>query len=686
VPVTDDRRRAKHAWRLIADNPDRYGGVQLAAMTHHEDETTVPPNAQLPGAPTPQAPTPETPMPEEGGLSNEASPDELDLDAFATFVPAGEPPSSSTRVVRYDQLVRGDQIGEFRIQRLLGRGSFGAVYLARELTLDRLVALKVVLPEGQRATAGEGRSLARLRHPNIVGVYGEAQDPSSGCQLLWMQYVDGCDLATHIRRLWEGCPDGNWTQADFLRACTLADTESDAGKRRGDSPGSLEWICRIGAQLAEALDHAHRSGIVHRDIKPANILMTRDGIPLLADFNLADTHSKNETDRVGGTLAYMPPEQIAQLLGQVKSIDARRADLYALGMVLWELAHGERPHAKQECELTSSGEQRIIDLKNLRNQPLESDHPGVMIGLEMLLRRAMAPDPAKRFHSAKAMATALKGLEELQRARRQAPAVQSLFTFLRTHLLWVIMIGGLIPQIAASILQIYYNNTWIEPDEKAFAKALIVYNVILYPACVGWVAWNLFRFASGYRRVITRQEVPRAELRKLRVRLLRLPRQFTVAAAFGWFPGIYLFPWLLDRFGASPSREEWTHYATSFAIAGAIAATYSYALVVYLVCVIGYRACWQTGTHYRERARHELRGMEQRIGRVSILVGVLPLGAAVLLLALAPEAEAGNALQLDRLHRLVIALIVAGGIGLYLVVVGSARLIRVVRALTLSQE
>ncbi|MCP4890295.1 MAG: serine/threonine protein kinase [Planctomycetaceae bacterium] len=607
-------------------------------------------------------------------------------DPFSTFVPAETRDSDSPREVKFDQLVRGDTVGAFRIQRLLGRGSFGAVYLARELTLDRLVAVKVVLPDGQQATAGEGRSLAQLRHPNIVGIFGEARDSKSGCHLLWMQFVDGCDLATVIQRLWDQRDGTDWTESDFVKNCSSDVSSTETLNRVEATRGSIELVCDVGSQLAKALDHAHGCGIVHRDIKPANILMSRDGIPMLADFNLAENATAGDSQRLGGTLAYMPPEQIAVWLGETKRIDACRADIYSLGMVLWELVNGERPFADQEEQLTTSGQQKIIDLMNVRREAVYRKAPGAKLGLEMILRRAMAVDPTSRFPSARALATALQGLAELQRARRDAPARKSLFLLFRNHLFWFILIGGLVPHLCASVLQIYFNNTWIEPDDEFFTKALIAYNMVVYPGCIGWLSRNLFRFASGYRRVIAREEMPRGAFRKLRRQMLRLPRQFAIVAAFGWFPGIYLFPWLLDYFGATTSAEDWTHFAMSFAIAGAIAMTYSYALVLYLVCVYGYRACWQTGTHYRERARYELRGMEKRIGRVSILVGVLPLAAAVLLLALAPQAEFNNATQIARLHRLVIALIVFGGFGLYLVVIGSARLSRVVRALTLSQE
>jgi hypothetical protein len=215
---------------------------------------------------------------------------------------------------------------------------------------------------------------------------------------------------------------------------------------------------------------------------------------------------------------------------------------------------------------------------------------------------------------------------------------------------------------------------------------------------VGWLAWNLYRFAQGYRQVVARRPVPRGQLRKLRGRLLRLPRQFMIASAVGWFPGIVLFPLLLAMFGEPPSGSDWFHYGISFAVAGLIATTYSYAFVVYTAVCYGYRACWQTAAHYRERARYELSGMQNRIRRVAILVGVLPLAAAALLLAIGvppidltnttalPELIEEHALNMNALHSLVIALVISGAIGLYVVETASGKLIRVVRALTLSED
>ncbi len=626
-------------------------------------------------------------------------------DEYATIgSPVLEKPQR--RELRYDALVRGDQIGDFRIQRLLGQGSFGAVYLARELMLDRLVALKVVLPDGQRASAGEGRNLARLKHPNIVGVFGEAKDPKSGCSLLWMQFVDGCNLARLIEQLHRGAQE-TWSENDLRRLMTTSLIELDS---EGDSIRSTESISRLGEKLAEALDHAHESGITHRDIKPANILVDRDGTALLADFNLAEeTESSDQSS--GGTIAYMPPEQLARLLGDRDAPTVGpRSDIYSLGVVLWELACGQRPHANAESSVkASSSGQRLGEYLKLRRQQSTTGEEEIPIGLAMVLRRAMMPDPADRYPSAAAMATALRGLSELQRARRRAPMIARHLQFIRRNLFWIILVGGLFPHFAASVFQTAYNDAWIEMSGDAFKKAFISYNIIVYPACIGWLAWNLYQFRSGYRQLLNGQPIDRGKVRRLRGRLLKLPRQFMIVSAVGWFPGAVLFAYLVGFFEgqALPAKDRF-HFFISWTIAGLIATTYSYSIVLYIVVCHGYRACWQTASRYRDRVRYELAHMEGKIEWLAILAGTLPLAAAVLLSVInlpseadieimasmvrsMPPEEAAQTVvdrgyQIKNLTQLVIALIVFGAIGLYVVDKASARMIRAVRALTLADE
>ena len=216
------------------------------------------------------------------------------------------PPTPEELAARFPQL---------EILELLGQGGMGAVYMARQPGLDRLVAIKILPPEvetdatfAQRFTR-EARALAKLNHPNIVAIHDIGQ--TAGLYYFVMEYVDGVNLRQAI----EG---GKMTPRDALA---------------------------IVPQICDALQFAHDEGIVHRDIKPANILIDKRGRVKIADFGLAKLlghehadQNLTATDQVMGTLRYMAPEQMSAS----REVDCR-ADIYSLGVVFYEMLTGELP-------------------------------------------------------------------------------------------------------------------------------------------------------------------------------------------------------------------------------------------------------------------------------------------------------------------------------------------------------
>jgi serine/threonine protein kinase len=188
-------------------------------------------------------------------------------------------------------------IGRYRIEKLLGQGGFGLVYLAHDEQLQRLVAIKVphqqlvARPEEAQAYLAEARTVANLDHPNIVPVYDAGSTEDCPCYVV-SKYIDGSDLKVkvHTSRL------------------------------------SLEECAELVATVADALHHAHKQGIVHRDIKPGNILLDQSGKPFVADFGLALREQDIGTaSRYAGTPAYMSPEQAR---GEGHRVDGR-SDIFS---------------------------------------------------------------------------------------------------------------------------------------------------------------------------------------------------------------------------------------------------------------------------------------------------------------------------------------------------------------------
>jgi hypothetical protein len=273
--------------------------------------------------------------------------------------------------VTHDPADHPAAVGRFQVRQVLGSGSFGTVYKAYDPELHRTVAVKV-LRAGKYAGAEElerflreARSAAQLRHPGIVPIHEIAQ--GAGHPYIVSDYIDGLTLA------------------DLLTG------------RRPTFRESAELVVRV----AEALEHAHRAGIVHRDVKPGNILLDRAGQPYIADFGLArraeGDATVTHTGQVLGTPAYMPPEQAA---GEHDQVDGR-SDVYSLGVVLYQLLTGELPFR---------GNTRMLLHQVMHDEPRPPRklNDQVPRDLETICLKAMAKEPPRRYAGAQALADDLR--------------------------------------------------------------------------------------------------------------------------------------------------------------------------------------------------------------------------------------------------------------------------------------
>ncbi len=284
-----------------------------------------------------------------------------------------------------DELQR---IGPYRVLERIGSGGMGNVYLAIQPNPERRVALKTIRqelssPRLLERFQHEARFLAALEHPGIARVYesGTASTPQGDLPYLAMEYVDGQPLL-------EAAQSANWP---------------------------LDQRLRVLIAIAQAVQHAHVRGIVHRDLKPANILVDAQGQPKILDFGVAraidaDTLGAARLTFVGevvGTLHYMSPEQLS---GDPTRVDAR-SDVYALGVIAYELLTGDLPFGVQDSSLIEVIRRR----ESTPPRPLSALKPDYRGELDIIVMKALASDVHVRYQSAQAFA------EDLIRFREHRP-------------------------------------------------------------------------------------------------------------------------------------------------------------------------------------------------------------------------------------------------------------------------
>ncbi|HSG71987.1 MAG TPA: serine/threonine-protein kinase, partial [Planctomycetaceae bacterium] len=236
-----------------------------------------------------------------------------ELDSLFEF----ESPDASTSLHKNGIRARfeaGQTLDDFDLLMPLGEGAFAQVFLARQISMQRLVALKISEAKGE-----EHKTLAQLDHPHIVRVFSQTVLEDRAIRLLYMQYHPGGtlkDVVEAMRKLPEHERNGKsfLDQLNEFLAKRGAEASAESLTRR--KLEQFDWqqvVCWIGARLAEALDYSHSKGVLHRDLKPANVLVHEDGSPKLADFNISfckQIEGSNPVTYFGGSLAYMSPEQL----------------------------------------------------------------------------------------------------------------------------------------------------------------------------------------------------------------------------------------------------------------------------------------------------------------------------------------------------------------------------------------
>ena len=269
------------------------------------------------------------------------------------------------------------QFGRYRVDRLLGKGMMGAVYLAHDQQLDRAVALKVarVSATGSakliKRMETEAKAAANIDHPLICKVYDFGE--IDGIRYIALQYIEGEDLKSSL-------------------------------KRRGRRLEPAEAV-RLVLQLASSLQAAHKTGVIHRDLKPENVMLNRNGEPVIMDFGLAKrstgvTNAGLTQGMILGTAAYMSPEQAA---AKPDGID-QRSDLYALGVMLFEMLTGEWPFTGSAIE--------VMGKKCIQDAPSpHAINPGLSAPLVAVCQKLIARAPDDRYSSCAELIAALESVD-----------------------------------------------------------------------------------------------------------------------------------------------------------------------------------------------------------------------------------------------------------------------------------
>lgn len=545
---------------------------------------------------------------------------------------------------RLSQIEVGQRLDDFDLLIELGSGAFARVFLGRQRSLQRLVAVKISANRDY-----EPQTLAQLDHNYIVRVFDQRILPDRDWRLLYMQYLPGGTLLDVIQAVHRtGRPETG--QA-------LLDAVDDALESRGEirpaesatrtELANLPWpdtVAWVGRRLAEALHYANSRGVLHRDVKPANVLLTPNGTPKLADFNIS--FARNITgaspfEYFGGSLSYMSPEQLrACQPGHMKDMAAldTRSDIYSLAVVLWELLTGQKPFddsAAQAARTKSVGDTTALELmletrtagvSSEAHAALPQDCPAALC---RVLLKALSADPDQRWASGAELAEQFQLCLDPQARDLVDPAPGSWRLRLRPFVLPIAVLAIMIPNLLASVYNIQHNKLLIvsQLSEQAQGRFMLVttlINAIFFPLGGAALLYWCRRVILVPRR-LRRGPAPPAEA------LARARHDCLVAAdrvvfiVFGlWFVSGLMFPLTMQFVaGGIPGRSA-IHFFGSLTVCGAIAIAYPFFLLTFYVVRSVYPELVAHG-QTNPREADQLRALSRRLPRYLAIAASVPL-------------------------------------------------------------
>ncbi|WP_431956268.1 serine/threonine-protein kinase [Nocardia lijiangensis] len=552
-----------------------------------------------------------------------------------------------------DRIEIGQRIDDFDLLTGLGSGAFARVFLARQRSMQRLVAVKISADHGT-----EPQTLAQLDHDYIVRVFdqrlldaGETSGAARRLRLLYMQFLPGGTLLGVLR--WVRATPPEERSGQLLLDAVDAAMEEKGEIRPTDSSvraeiAALSWpetVAWLGRRLAEALDYASAHGVLHRDVKPANVLLTAEAVPKLADFNISFSRNVEGTSPVayfGGSLAYMSPEQLeACHPGRDRSaadLDTR-SDIFGLGVVLWELLTGAKPFDDTTAGAGERGDDTTLEAMLERRSvgvdaaALERVPKNCPAALRRVLLTCLEPERSERWSSGATLAKQLDLCLD-ERARGLVdPKPGSWRERLQPYIIPVLIVAIAVPNMLASLYNIQHNQNLIvdrmtEEAQRTFLIITGAVNAIFFPIGFITIIYSARYVLSVTKGLRKGRRYDPDMLRRARTDTLRLGETAVAIPFLLWVLAALTFPVAMQLSTGGIPAHAVVHFMASLVVCGAIAGSYPFFLATFYMIRSIYPIFLKHGDISVEDA-DRLRRLDRRCN------GYLAIAASVPLLAVA---------------------------------------------------